>query len=121
MIGFNQVSNGLSFPVWGRTTWRFDAPTFKIYYHQNATASDKLLLTIQNNLCIIKLEHSFGIVYHERGLKCMSKNEIELFDVLHENDNDGLSVLIAIKVFSAFLERLAEDPTPPAVCPLESA
>ena len=51
----------------------------------------------------------------------MSKNEIELFNMLHENDCAEQSVLTAIKVFSAFLERLAEDPAPPPVCPLESA
>ena len=51
----------------------------------------------------------------------MSKNEIELFNVLRENDCAELSVITAIKVFSAFLEQLAEDPAPPAVCPLESA
>lgn len=51
----------------------------------------------------------------------MSKNEIELFNMLHENDNPEQAVLTAIKVFSAFLEQLAEDPKPPIVCPLESA
>ena len=51
----------------------------------------------------------------------MSKNEIELFNMLYENDNAEQAALTAIKVFAAFLEQLAEDPTPPAVCPLESA
>ena len=52
----------------------------------------------------------------------MSQNEIELFNVLYENDNNAeQAVLTAIKVFSAFLTQLAEDPTPPAACPLESA
>ena len=51
----------------------------------------------------------------------MSRNETELFDMLYENDNAEQAVLTAIKVFSAFLEQLAEDPTPPSVCPLESA
>ena len=51
----------------------------------------------------------------------MSQNEIELFDMLYENDCAEQSVLTAIKVFSAFLEQLAEDPTPPPVYPLESA
>lgn len=50
----------------------------------------------------------------------MSKNEIELFNMLYENDTEQ-ALLTAIKVFSAFLEQLAEDPMPPAVCPLESA
>jgi hypothetical protein len=77
-------------------------------------------LTIERNVCIIEIEHPFDIVCHERGLEIMSKNEIELFNVLHENDVE-LSVLTAIRVFSAFLEQLSEDPMPPAVCPLESA
>ena len=51
----------------------------------------------------------------------MSKNEIELFNMLHENDNAEQAVLTAIKVFAAFLEQLAEDPKPQPVCPLESA
>ena len=51
----------------------------------------------------------------------MSQNEIELFNMLYENDSAEQSVLTAIKVFSAFLEQLAEDPMPPFVYPLESA
>ena len=51
----------------------------------------------------------------------MSENEIELFNVLHENDNAEQAVLTAIKVFAAFLEQLSEDPGPPSVCPPESA
>lgn len=51
----------------------------------------------------------------------MSQNEIELFNMLYENDNAEQGLLTAIKVFSAFLEQLAEDPKPQAVCPLESA
>ena len=51
----------------------------------------------------------------------MSQNEIELFNMLYENDSAEQSVLTAIKVFSAFLEQLAEDPKPPAVCQQVSA
>ena len=51
----------------------------------------------------------------------MSKNEIELFNMLYENDCAEQGVITAIKVFSAFLEQHAEDPTPQSVCPLESA
>ena len=50
----------------------------------------------------------------------MSQNEIELFNMLYENDTEQ-AVLTAIKVFAAFLEQLAEDPTPLSVCPLDSA
>ena len=51
----------------------------------------------------------------------MSTHEVELFKIINENDNPEQAVLTAIEVFTAFLERLAEDPEPPAVCPLESA
>ena len=51
----------------------------------------------------------------------MSTHEAELFNIIYENDNPEQAVLTAIKTFAAFLERLAEDPEPPAVCPLESA
>ena len=39
----------------------------------------------------------------------MSKNEIELFEILNENDNPEQAVLTAINVFAAFLERLEVD------------
>ena len=51
----------------------------------------------------------------------MSRNEIELFNILYENDYAEQALLTAIKVFSAFLEQHGEDPTPPSVYPLESA
>ena len=51
----------------------------------------------------------------------MSKNEIEMFTMLYENDNAEQAMLTAIKVFAAFVEQLAVDPMPPSVCPLESA
>ena len=51
----------------------------------------------------------------------MSTQELELFNIIYENDNPEEAVLTAIKTFAAFLERLAEDSKPQAVCPLESA
>lgn len=54
-------------------------------------------------------------------IKIMSENETKLFNMLYENDAPEMALLTAIKVFAAFLEQLAEDPTPPAVYPLESA
>lgn len=36
----------------------------------------------------------------------MTKNEIEMIDIIRENDNSEQGLLIAIKVFSAFLEQL---------------
>ena len=40
----------------------------------------------------------------------MSNNEIEMINVIRENDNLEQAVLIAIKVFSAFLEQLEATP-----------
>ena len=51
----------------------------------------------------------------------MSTHEVELFKIINESENPEQAVLTAIKTFAAFLEQLAEDPKPPAVCPLESA
>lgn len=39
----------------------------------------------------------------------MTKNEIELFDILRESEEPELSVLTAIKVFSAFVKQLEAD------------
>lgn len=36
----------------------------------------------------------------------MSKNEIEMINIIRENDNLEQGLLIAIKVFSAFVEQL---------------
>lgn len=38
----------------------------------------------------------------------MSENEMKMLEMVRENDNPELSVLTAIKVFSAFLEQLQE-------------
>lgn len=51
----------------------------------------------------------------------MSTHESELFKIIYESENPEQAVLTAINTFAAFLEQLAEDPEPPAVCPLESA
>ena len=40
----------------------------------------------------------------------MSNNEIEMINIIRENDNPEQSLLIAIKVFSAFLEQLEANP-----------
>jgi len=39
----------------------------------------------------------------------MSNYEKELAELINENDNPEQAVLVAIKVFSAFLEQLEED------------
>ena len=38
----------------------------------------------------------------------MENHEIELAKIIRENDDPEQAVLVAIKVFSAFLEQLAE-------------
>lgn len=45
----------------------------------------------------------------------MKNYEEELAKIIRENDNPEQAVLVAIKVFSAFLEQLGEDPVPQAV------
>lgn len=45
-----------------------------------------------------------------------SKNEVELFNMIGENDNPEQAVLTAIKVFAAFLEQLEANPEPQAAC-----
>lgn len=42
----------------------------------------------------------------------MTKNEIELFNIIRENDNLEQAVLTAINVFSAFLEQAVTTPMP---------
>jgi hypothetical protein len=43
----------------------------------------------------------------------LSKNEIELFRIVNENDNPEQAVLTAINVFAAFLRQLEADQEPP--------
>lgn len=40
----------------------------------------------------------------------MSNKEIEMINIIRENDNPEQSLLIAIKVFSAFVEQLEANP-----------
>ena len=51
----------------------------------------------------------------------MSKNEIELISVLRENDNPEQALMIAIEIFTAFLEQPEAVPTLQTVYPQESA
>ena len=51
----------------------------------------------------------------------MKGNEAELFEIIYEYEDPGEAVLIAIKVFSAFLEQLAAAPKLPADDPRGSA
>ena len=51
----------------------------------------------------------------------LSKNEIELFEMIYENDKPEQAVMTAINIFAAFLEQLGATPEPLPACPLESA
>lgn len=42
----------------------------------------------------------------------MTKNEIEMINIIRENDNSEQGLLIAIKVFSAFVEQLEANRVP---------
>ena len=57
-----------------------------------------------------------GIVI-KGGLAIMNENEITLLNMIYENDRPDQAVLVAIKVFAAFLEQLEADQSPQAVCP----
>ena len=49
--------------------------------------------------------------FYRKGKKEMTKYENELERLIRENDNPEQAVLVAIKVFSAFLEQLEANPT----------
>lgn len=46
--------------------------------------------------------------FYRKGNSEMTNYEIELAELISENDNPEQAVLVAIKVFSAFLEQLEE-------------
>lgn len=49
--------------------------------------------------------------FYRKGNYVMKNYEKELAEIIRENDNPEQAVLVAIKVFSAFLEQLEEVPT----------
>ena len=51
----------------------------------------------------------------------MSTHENELFKIISESNNLEQAVVIAVKVFAAFLEQLATDQELHSACPQESA
>ena len=51
----------------------------------------------------------------------MSKNEIELFKMVNENDNPEQAVMTAVNVFAAFLKQLEADQEPRTGGLLESS
>ncbi len=63
---------------------------------------------LKNNKLL--LEHLFDIPLVTKGDFLMTNNEIEMINIIRENDNLEQGLLIAIKVFSAFLEQLEAAP-----------
>ena len=63
----------------------------------------------------------FVVIVLRKGNFEMSKNEVKLAEIIRENDNPEQAVLVAIKVFSAFLEQLEADPVLQAVGLQESS
>ena len=51
----------------------------------------------------------------------MVHNEMRLYDLIQKSEDSEQAILLAIKVFSAFLEQLEACPEPQAACPLESS
>lgn len=53
--------------------------------------------------------------FYRKGNHVMTNYEKELAEIIRENDTPEQAVLVAIKVFSAFLEQLEADPMLQAV------
>lgn len=70
------------------------------------------MLTIPKTKDTLKLERLFDYQQSLGGIIKMSitKNEMELLNILSENDNPEEALMTAIKVFSAFVEQLEEAP-----------
>ena len=83
-----------------------DAPTFSwcpIYW----TYFDKFLLTVLIISPILNLEHSF-VLWFAKGVYAVSEHELKLIELLRENDNPEIALLLAVKVFAAFLAMSQE-------------
>lgn len=87
---------------------------------KNTTSIDKLLLTIQKIIDIIELEHLFAIVF-VKGVCAVSEKEMKLIELLRENDNPEQALILAVKVFAAFLAMSQEPPERILAALLESA
>ena len=70
---------------------------------------------------IIVLEQSFGYRLTRKGYGIVSENEKKLIELLRENDNPELALLLAVKVFAAFLAMSQEPPERILAALLESA
>ena len=81
------------------------------------------ILTISKKSSTIKIKGTNvrSNRFYRKGNGVMKNYENELVEIIRENDNPEQAVLVAIKVFSAFLERLGEAPTPPAAGLQESS
>lgn len=77
-------------------------------------------MTILIIYSILNLEHSFVMLF-VKGVCAVSENEKKLIDLLRENDNPELALLLAVKVFAAFLVESQEPPERILASLLESA
>ena len=69
---------------------------------------------------ILNLEHSF-VLRIAKGVYAVSEHEMKLIELLRENDNPELALLLAVKVFAAFLAMSQEPPEHILAALLESA
>ena len=77
-------------------------------------------MTILKITDIIVLERLFAIVF-VKGVCAVSENEMKLIELLRENDNPELALILAVKVFAAFLAMSQEPPERILDALLESA
>ena len=96
-----------------------DAPTFSCS-PISWTLFDIFLLTVLIISPILNIEHSF-VLRIAKGVYAVSEHELKLIELLRENDNPEMALLLAVKVFAAFLAQLEADQEPQPVCLRESS
>lgn len=69
---------------------------------------------------ILNIEHSF-VLRIAKGVYAVSEHETKLIELLRENDNPEMALLLAVKVFAAFLAMSQEPPEHILAALLESA
>ena len=46
----------------------------------------------------------------------MTKNELELLKIIHENDNKEQAILVAVSIITSFLEQCESSQAPSVAC-----
>ena len=77
-------------------------------------------MTILKIYPILILEQAFDNA-DAKGVCAVSENEMKLIELLRENDNPEVALLLAVKVFAAFLAMSQEPPERILAALLESA